>query len=397
MNNKNNGESQNVDICVFIGRFAPLHKGHMTVIDESVKIASHSIILVGSAFEARSFRNPFNYEERKEMIKNVYPQDNVHVFALENSCYNENEWIERVHRIVYNAIEEIQDKDSNFSKNPKISLIGYSKDNTSYYLNLFPMWGSINVKQKVVLSATDIRERIFGSSALMNALLEKSEELNKDGKKMTREEYMNAYLQTIKPIAKNYLEKDAINFMNKNVISFLNKFINSKDFNVVSNEYAYVANYRWSWRFAPYKPTFVTADSVIVQSGHILLIRRRSFPGYGLWAMPGGFVEEEDTILNTALKEIKEETALKVPLEVLIGSIKKIEVFDDPNRSSRGRTITHAHLIHLKPGPLPKIKKGGLADDEETFNVAWIPLAKLKREDFFEDHYSIIKKLTKEL
>jgi bifunctional NMN adenylyltransferase/nudix hydrolase len=129
---------------------------------------------------------------------------------------------------------------------------------------------------------------------------------------------------------------------------------------------------------------------VVIQSGHVLLVKRRSYPGKGLWALPGGFLEPDETIEQACLRELAEETALKVPDAVLKGHIKAREVFDAPYRSSRGRTVTHAHLIHLDPGPLPKIKTGGLAGDDETYKIDWVPLAKLRRELFFEDHYPII-------
>ncbi len=99
------------------------------------------------------------------------------------------------------------------------------------------------------------------------------------------------------------------------------------------------------------------------------------------------------------LRELREETKIAVPPGMLRGSIVAQRVFDDPNRSSRGRTITHGFLIHLKnemalPGlrsrkpakaELPPIEA---ADDAEK--AQWWALADIKREMMFEDHYDII-------
>jgi bifunctional NMN adenylyltransferase/nudix hydrolase len=76
-----------------------------------------------------------------------------------------------------------------------------------------------------------------------------------------------------------------------------------------------------------------------------------------------------------------------VPEPVLRGSIVDQEVFDDPNRSSRGRTITHCFLIKLRDDTaLPKVKGSDDAD-----KALWIPISELRPEDHFEDHYHMIQ------
>jgi bifunctional NMN adenylyltransferase/nudix hydrolase len=101
--------------------------------------------------------------------------------------------------------------------------------------------------------------------------------------------------------------------------------------------------------------------------------------------MPGGFLNVGERIRDAVIRELREETGIKVPDKVLRGSIVAQDVFDDPNRSARGRTITHAFLIKLEDGPLPRIK--GMDDADKAW---WEPIANLKREDFFEDHLDII-------
>lgn len=386
------------DLCVFIGRFSPLHKGHETVIQQGLDNAAKMLVLVGSAFEARSYRNPFTVDERMQMISSTFNNSNLLVRPLENSSYNLNEWIERVHTAVADTWSELRTADPTLPAKPKVALIGHSKDESSYYLNLFPLWGSINVPQSILLSATEIREDLFGSQDRMKDLLELAERENPTtGKKMSTTVYLDKYMALARAQALAYLNSGAKDVMSQATVDFLNTFVHSQAFQTVGEEFAFVARYRYSWRLAPYEPTFVTADAVVVQSGHILLVKRRAFPGKGLWALPGGFVERNHTVEHTVFKELEEETAVRVPQAVLRGHVKAKEVFDDPHRSSRGRTITTAYLIHLKPGPLPKIKKGGLPDDEETLAVQWVSLADLKRDDFFEDHYSIITNMVKRI
>jgi bifunctional NMN adenylyltransferase/nudix hydrolase len=137
-----------------------------------------------------------------------------------------------------------------------------------------------------------------------------------------------------------------------------------------------------------YAPIFVTSDAVVIQSGHVLMIKRRSEPGKGLWALPGGFVNanQDRSVKSAMLRELREETGIKVPRPVLDGSIQDNKVFDGIDRSARGRTITHAFKIVLPDGPLPKVK--GLDDAEKA---QWIPIAEVSSEFCFEDHYEIIQ------
>jgi bifunctional NMN adenylyltransferase/nudix hydrolase len=163
------------------------------------------------------------------------------------------------------------------------------------------------------------------------------------------------------------------------------EFRRTKVFKDIVEEYEFVQTYKKSWEAAPYAPIFVTTDSVVYTSGHVLLVKRGARPGKGLWAFPGGFLNPNETILAGTIRELKEETKLKVPVPVLKGSAVATKVFDDPHRSSRGRTITHATLFNLAPSiKLPDIKRG-----DDAKEARWWPAAEVKREILFEDHYDI--------
>jgi bifunctional NMN adenylyltransferase/nudix hydrolase len=146
-----------------------------------------------------------------------------------------------------------------------------------------------------------------------------------------------------------------------------------------------IKKYKKSWEAAPYAPTFVTTDAVVVQSGHVLLIERGAAPGEGLWALPGGFINQDETIEDAALRELREETKVKVPLPVLRGSIKANRVFDKPDRDPRGRMITHAFLIELPPGELPAIK-----GSDDARHARWVPISDVEEAEMYADHYHII-------
>ena len=347
--------SQKRDALVFIGRFQPFHNGHKAVIEAALEQAKEVVVVVGSSFAARNIRNPFTFEERKAMIEATFPDETMemystfgalqqgprlHIVPVSDYPYDDNKWVNAIQKIVDETVPHAQD----------VGLIGHSKDSTSYYLNIFPRWKNhVEVEDVGGINATDIRNCLFGNCDF-------------------------AALDNMPDAA-----RDAMN----RVIIAGGKIGGYWD--TLYNEYQIVKKHKEAWKSAPFPPTFMTVDAVVVQSGHILLVKRGDMPGKGLWALPGGFLNQDETMLDGAIRELKEETKIKVPVPVLKGSIKGSKTFDAPNRSSRGRTITQAFHIDLGVGELPKVK--GSDDAEKAF---WVPFKDVKQEKMFEDHFFII-------
>ena len=341
------------DVLAFIGRFQPFHHGHKAVVDQALARAKKVALIIGSHDQPRTARNPFTTAERIAMISAVYPEEvasgRLHFAPQVDHAYSDDRWRAGIQSSV-SAIANTP-----FTPDPvKIGLIGHSKDHTSYYLKSFPTWDSIEVDNVAGLNATDIRKEMFGWNGLL-------------------------------PVATG--EK----FMPKAVGDYIRAWagINeaSASFTQVDEEAKFIDNYKRQWNRAPYPPTFVTADAVVIQSGHILLIKRKETPGKGLWALPGGFLDQNERIVDGVLRELREETRIALQDDTLRECIQRIEVFDAPNRSQRGRTITHAALIRLRDDK--KLVKVKGSDDAEK--ARWVPLADLRREMFFEDHYDIIE------
>jgi bifunctional NMN adenylyltransferase/nudix hydrolase len=163
---------------------------------------------------------------------------------------------------------------------------------------------------------------------------------------------------------------------------------NSEWHNHIVNERKFIDLYKSQYASLSFPPVFVTVDVVVFQAGHVLMVRRNAYPGKGLMALPGGFLDaSRDASLEDAMiRELREETGLKVPSPVLRGSIENTKVFDSVERSSRGRTITHAFNIKLPLGELPRVKGGSDAD-----KAFWVPFSELNSRYCFEDHYQIIQ------
>ena len=344
------------DMATFVGRFQPFHNGHLSVIEQALAQAKHVTVLVGSANKPRDIRDPFTFEERKEMILGAVSDPNrVHLYQLPDILYNDAQWVVNVQETVKQAMT---DSFGAWWPLARIALIGHGKDNSSFYLKLFPQWDAIDVQNHAGMNATDIRAAYFTRAG--------------------------------------YEPKALVPFADRlpaSTIKLMEEFAKTPEYENIVGEYEFVQNYKKSWEAAPYAPTFVTVDACIVQSGHVLLVQRKARPGKGLWALPGGFIAQDERIEDAVLRELREETKIKVPTPVLKGNIVTSKVFDHPFRSSRGRTITHAFLIHL-PGDtsLPKVKG---ADDADK--AKWVPLSEVTADMMYEDHYSIIQNLTAEI
>ena len=330
--------------AVFIGRFQPFHNAHYEIIKHALGKYDRLIIGVGSARQARSPKNPFTAEERVALIRSVLTveeQSRVEFLQLRDYLYNDNQWITDVQHKVQSLTEHDPGQ---------INIIGRLKDRSSVYLRMFPQWKCDEYHIQHPLDATMVRRALF------------------DG---------TEYAHLVPP----------------QVSSWLDEWKKGQDFAWLLDEHRFIDEYKALWAKTKYPVTFVTTDAVVIQSGHVLMVRRRAAPGKGLLALPGGFVSQDESIEKSMLRELKEETRLQVPSPIIKSSIIDNRVFDHPDRSLRGRIVTHAFCIRLDPRrddnfDLPEVKGGDDAD-----KAFWMPLVDLYEHEnkCFEDHAHIIR------
>jgi bifunctional NMN adenylyltransferase/nudix hydrolase len=333
--------SKKYDTLVLIGRFQPFHNAHLEIIKRSTALCNKLIVIMGSANQPRTYKNPFNVEERARMIRSATAGLALQIVIESNTdtIYNDQAWAVRIQTLVNKNIE--------FGES--IAIIGHKKDDSSFYLDMFPQWGYENVEEIEPLSAVNIRDLYF------------------------KEAVNYKFIKGVLP---------------ETTYNFLLDFAHTDEYRQIIKEREFVETYKKQYASLPYPPIFSTADAVVVQSGHVLMIKRRAEPGKGLWALPGGYVNAntDKSVEDAAIRELREETKIKVPEPVLRGNIVRAKVFDAIDRSPRGRIITHAFYIQLPDGELPKVKG---ADDAEK--ARWVPISDVKSEECFEDHYEILQ------
>lgn len=123
----------------------------------------------------------------------------------------------------------------------------------------------------------------------------------------------------------------------------------------------------------------VTADYVVITKeaeARVLLIERGGEPFKGCWALPGGFMNMDETTEQCAFRELEEETGMK------IGEVHQIGAYSRVDRDPRGRTITVAYLAVVDA---PIAVKG----QDDAAKAQWFPLSALPELAF--DHEEIMR------
>lgn len=312
---------------LFIGRFQPVHHGHIHAIGVAATQVERLIVLIGSSNQCRSIKNPWTYQERKNMLMSKLRGErinNVDVYPLNDHRYNDEQWISDVKMTMKEITGESYDG---------VTMFGHTKEGNDY-LTWFPEWTFKDIPAAYKINATQVRQKMF-------------EEKDTQMPQTVHDDH--AFYQKEKALFANYPFPETLNFN--------------------------------------------CADAVLVCMGKVLLIQRKFAPGRDAWALPGGFKNAKETFLDCAIRELQEETNVRIPEKVLRGSVIGTKLFDSPKRSMGLPRNTMAVYIKVDPNPDGSLPRANGADDAS--NVAWVDIADaLNTYSLYDDHADIISTMT---
>lgn len=333
--------------AVCAGHFQPLHRHDLTLIQTALRHAHRVVVGLAGAWLARSPAHPLSWGERADLIRASLPP-------------------REAERLRFLPLRELGNVDRN-AQALREGVARLSSEAPDTLLRVLPAgqpeaawWHAMATAPVLQASAPDGRP--WPDEAALRDLWFNADSPSRG-------------LARLAP----YLAPDTLKALGDQV--------DADRYEALRAEWRTLRQQREAWAVAPYPPVFVTVDAVVRCAGQVLLIRRDRHPGAGLLALPGGFLEQQDTLLESALREVQEETQLDLPAAEWRAALQGVAVFDAPGRSQRGRTITHAHFFDLGQRPLPPVR-----GDDDAREALWMPQSDLAglEEQFFDDHFGVL-------
>jgi bifunctional NMN adenylyltransferase/nudix hydrolase len=326
-----------LEFGVFIGRFQPPHLAHEASFRRGLDLFETLILVIGSAEVYPNIKNPFPFELRCEMVlASLEPELRSRVKCVPSFDEFEREdlWLEGARE----AVKSVAGSSTN------VGLLSYIKDSSGYYQKSFPEWPVFASGVESDLNATDVRVSMY--------------------------EGRDDWREMVSPAVRGLLEL----------------WQSTPEFPRLQREFRTIQAWKLEASKMKYSIIGVAVDSLVTCSGQVLLIERGGLLGKGAWALPGGFLEPDETLKHGAVRELLEETGLKVSIQPTSS-----RTFDWPTRSLRGRVISQGFHFKLEAANPPTVKA---ADD--AARAFWLPLAAAleSRGRFHDDHWFMLRWFT---
>lgn len=370
---------------VYIGRFQPFHKGHKAIVDLTVKMMKPGdtfTIIIGSADQQETERNPLSASQRKEMLSTELEGYPVTILTINDSPYNYDLWIERLCAKMLGfksaTHDDFLEKQEDFIKGfSNICIVGmenveeYIDRIIKYYTYAPTEHFNLGINSHI-FSELDTQTSVHGSSIRTLACSEDKSHLENfySAIKDLVDEKVLAYLKTV-------------NFP----LIVYNAYIKGMDYAELTG--------------CKYNSCFMTVDNIVFDKflDQVLLIKRKD---NGKLAIPGGFAEPYMNMKDNALRELEEETSITA--KMLKDAFVKIDELEptlidapyrDPRSSHKCNFVSAVYVWQSKVDALknfiPYIKAG-----DDAVDTVW--LSKEECEDlpawcFHADHKKVICKL----
>lgn len=311
------------------------HAGHRDLIRKAMAQCDKLLILLGSVNLPQTIQNPFTYEQRRDEIQRFIDHEYSVITKFGFEIFPVNTYVYSDSQWLSDVTELVTEQ-VELGGFDRAVMFGYNKPGNTY-LSWFPSFEYVELRSSVPdVHATDLREHWFKYDRHVF-----SDDVLAD----------YDYFKTEDETFKNYPYPKSINVM--------------------------------------------CGDAIVECAGHILLIKRRRAPGRNTWALPGGHKNSDETTFECVIRELMEETNLRVPEKVLRGSVVSSRLFDAPNRGT-GRIPKSTLAVHFKinldnDGTLPKFRP-----DDDALEGEWVTIGDaLNRLAMHDDHAGIIMEMTK--
>lgn len=315
-----------------IGRFQPLHYGHVSLIEKALEQNDKVLVLVGSAGKLPDYKNPFSVDTRVKLLEDHFNEEPLVVRGIKDYP-SDSQWIEDV----TSRVLTIQDNPS------KVTLYTSEKDEEFYRINfLYDMV----VKPSEGINATDLRADI----------------------------YLGRPWASVPKVTWELMEN----------------FIGGEEWDRLTREYFMCiegkaeasSNHKYS------NPIEPVVHAAVLQGTQILLVKRGGTRGNGQWALPGGFLDNTEGTRAGALRELKEETNVDLLNVERATELNQCVEENLNGLSTRTLGINYLFAVH-EDEELP-IKAG---DDAQE--VQWFPIEDIMNGDFplFYNHETVLRRL----
>lgn len=337
---------------VVIGRFQPFHYGHKHLVDAALAASDLVTVVVGSTGTRPDTKNPLAFEYVASLIRAAYEgtraAGKIRIQKVEDEPYDDDLWAAKVREVV--GLTDAQE----------ITLFGHKKDASGYYQDFFPGWGYVATgpcPDYPDLSATAVRSLYYGWR-----------------------KHLDESLRRFLPYKLELLDA-----------------LMAPDLDRYVAEFKAIAAHKDEWTSAgaaKYGVQHVACDTLLLHDENVLLIERGGAIGNGSLALPGGFVNAGERIIDACFRELHEETGIDLRDEWRTRFAQRkaglgyTVAFDYPWRSLTGRIFTNVLTWglneHVQPTP---------GDDAKR--AFWVHRSELEllKPRFYGDHYHMIKQL----
>lgn len=322
---------------IVIGRFQPVHWGHLDLIDKARKDNDSTLVILGSVNRLPDFKNPLTPDERQGLLEKLLYAGDDCVIQRQNDRPTDDEWV-----------QDIVARVNNIEEDPtQVTLYCAKKDEEFYRSNFIYNVETVDTRS---ISATDVRHAWYHKS-----------------------------LWTV--------EDD----VPQATLDLLNEF---PDFEIYRKEWETGREMAFKKKEGhPFgNPLEPVSFAVIVQDNKILTGFRGGDRGYGTPGLPGGYVENTESTLQACMRETKEEMGIDLEMLIITGQAVCMAQAVEENLDDIGtRTIGINYLFVIKP----EVDLEITVDGEETLDYQWIPLRDILEEKtlLFYNHNLVTQRL----